>query len=226
MTLEKGVGQVAASGFYEVDAGGLKIRSEGDAARFQVGLRGRVEVTSLSGSARVATATGALLAAIPAGRSAGFAMQAQAAAPVMHSGCLLFKDGRFILQDDRTQEVIELSGRDLAANTGNRVSITGTSAAGKPTVTLATSLVNVASLTTTSQGGCLSVASALDARTEVPATAAKGGGAQPAATQPGTGTVGGGGLSTGAKVAIAAVVAGGGAGAAIALAGKKGSTSP
>src|SRR5689334_16718451 len=50
----------------------------------------------------------------------GVAFQA-AQGQAVHTGCIVYKDGRFLLQDQTTQEVIELSGPDLAANVGNRV---------------------------------------------------------------------------------------------------------
>jgi hypothetical protein len=141
---------------------------------------------------------------------------------VTRTGCLLFKDNHYIMQDENTQEVVELSGgQNLSAQLGNRVEITGTASSAKPAVSIATLIVNVAAMTPKSTGGCLSVAASLNAQTET--TAAPANTAQPAAEAP---KGGGGGMSTGAKVAIIVVVAGGGAGAAIALAGKKSSTSP
>jgi hypothetical protein len=80
-------------------------------------------------------------------------------------------------------------------------------------------VVGVAGMTPKSTGGCLSVANNLGAQTEAPNAPAETA-AQTAKT--------GGGMSTGAKVAIIVAIAGGGAGAAIAVASssKKSSTSP
>jgi hypothetical protein len=220
VVVEKGIGQVSATDTFEVNASNLRIHSTG---RLRVNVGQNVEVASLIGSARVSSASGKLLAAIPAGRSMSFAPQA-ANGTVTRAGCLLFKDNHFIMQDENTQEVVEVTGQNFSAQVGNRVEITGTASSDKPNVTIATLLINVASLTEKSSGGCLSVASTLNAQTEVPAssTSSPAGPAQPAATE----APKGGGLSTGAKVAIIVAIAGGGAGAAIALAGKKGSTSP
>jgi hypothetical protein len=140
---------------------------------------------------------------------------------------MVFKDGRFLLQDQTTQEVIELSGPNLAANVGNRVEARGapSSTAG---VAPATSAMSVASLALVAQGGCLSVAATLDAKTEVPppavspTKAAGPGAASTSSKGPAART----GMSAGAKIAIVAAVAGGGAGAALALGGGKKSTSP
>jgi hypothetical protein len=115
LTLTKGTGQVSATEDYQVSAGGLAIRSAAGASRVRVAwlAGGTVEVTALSGAARVANRTGLVLASIPPGHRMDFAMQA-ASGIVTRNGCLLSKDGRFLLQDQNTQEVLEIRGNDLA----------------------------------------------------------------------------------------------------------------
>ena len=120
---------------------------------------------ALAGAARVTNGAGLLLASIPAGRGMSFSQQAGATGSVTRTGCLLYKDGHYILQDENTQEVVELNARDamlsdLKNNTGNRVEVSGTAGATKPAVSIATLLVNVAAITVKSQGGCLSAAAA------------------------------------------------------------------
>jgi hypothetical protein len=152
------------------------------------------------------------------------AMQA-AQGQTVHVGCMVYKDGRFLLQDQTTQEVIELSGPDLAANVGNRVEARGAASSAKPGVVPATSVMNIASIALQAQGGCLSVAASLNARTDVPAgggpNPAEAKGPAPASQEP----VAHKGMSTGAKIAIVGAIAGGGAGAALAIGGGKKSTS-
>lgn len=228
LTLTKGTGQVSATKDYQVSTGDLAIRSARGESRIRVAwlAGGAVEVTALSGAARVASRTGLVLASIPAGRRMDFAMQAGAGV-VTRTGCLLSKDGRFLLQDQNTQEILEIRGNDLAAQIGNRVAITGTVSAIRPALAIASGMLNATTVTLQQTGGCLSAAAALDAQTEVTNAAAIPTPNQPAAA-PAKAPVSTpkAGMSTGAKVAIVAVVAGGGAGAAIALAGKKKSTSP
>lgn len=235
VALERGIGQMAAPASYELDAAGLRIRAASDApnekARLRVTMGDRVEVMALAGSARVTNGAGLLLASIPAGRGMSFSQQAGATGSVTRTGCLLYKDGHYILQDENTQEVVELNARDavlgdLKKNAGNRIEATGTAGATKPAVSIATLLLNVAALTVKSQGGCLSAAAALNAQTEAPA-----GGAP--STTPASGQApsvssggGGGGMSTGTKILIVGAVAGGAAGAAFAFIGHKSSTSP
>jgi hypothetical protein len=221
VVMEKGVGQISAPESFEVNAANLRIHTTG---RLRVSVNTGVLVASLAGSAQVSSASGLLLAAIPAGRSMNFSPQA-ANGTVTRTGCLLYKNNHYILQDENTQEVAELSGgQGLNAQLGNRVEITGTAASAKPAVSVATLVLNVATVTPKSTGGCLSVASALGAQTEATPTPAAANTPAEAAAQ--TTKSGGGGLSTGAKIAIIVVAAGGGAGAAIALASKKSSTSP
>ena len=231
LTLTKGTGQVSATEDYQVSAGGLAIRSASGASRVRVAwlAGGTVEVTALSGAARVANRTGLVLASIPAGRHMNFAMQA-AAGVITRTGCLLYKDGRFLLQDQNTQEVLEIRGDNLAMQVGNRVTVSGTASALRPALTAASSIVNASTVTLQETGGCLSVAAALDAQTEVTNTTAAAVPNQPAVapakTPAPTPPASKGGMSTGAKVALIALIGGGGAGAAIALAGGKKSTSP
>lgn len=218
VVMEKGVGQISAPESFEVNAANLRIHTGG---RLRVDVTEGVRVASLAGSAQVSSATGILLAAIPAGRAMSFSPQA-ANGTVTRTGCLMFKENHYIVQDENTQEVVEVAGQNFAAQIGNRVEITGAASSAKPAVSIATLLVNVASMTAKSNGGCLSAASTLNAQTEVPSSP----GTSPAAHPAETAKTSGGGLSTGAKVAIIVGIAGGGAGAAIALAGKKSSTSP
>jgi hypothetical protein len=228
LMLWKGIGQVSAPESYEIEAGGLAIRSAGGTGRLRVGWSagGEIEVSALSGSARVAKAgTGVVLASIPAGRRMNFAMQAGAAGTVTRTGCLLYKDGHFLMQDQNTQEVVELLGQNLAANLGNRVTVTGTASSARPGLNIATSVLNATNVVAQQQGGCLSVAAALDAQTTVANPPGPNAPPTPGTPQPPLPRAGGGGMSTGAKVAIVGAVVGGGVGAALALSGGKSSTS-
>jgi hypothetical protein len=228
LALERGVGQIAGAKSYELDTAGLKIHAADDTARFRVTTGSVVEISAFAGSARVTNGAGLLLASIPAGRSMSFALNASGQAgtgTLTRTGCLLFKDGHFIIQDENTQEVVELNATGLAASAGNRVEVTGTAAATKPAVSIATSVLNVTKVTVKSQGGCLSTAASLNAQTEAPANGAT----SASTTTPKVSSApssGGGGMSTGAKIGIIGAIAGGAAGAAIALSGKKSSTSP
>ncbi|MGH9647756.1 MAG: hypothetical protein ACRD4E_13175 [Bryobacteraceae bacterium] len=153
----------------------------------------------------------------------GISMQA-AQGQLVHDGCMVYKNGHFLVQDQTTQEVVEVSGTGLAANVGNRVEVRG-SGSSTPGAAPATSAMNVSSVALVTQGGCLSVAAALDAKAEAPANS--GNAAKAAATGAAAGAAAGAatGLSTGAIVGIVAGVGGGGAAAAFAVAHGKSSTS-
>lgn len=219
--LEKGSAQVGSRDGYVVEAMGLKIA--GDAgSRMRVGFTkdSRVEVASLFGTTNVRGENGVLLAAIPTG--SGFTFAFQGGGPTaMRTGCLVYKNDHFLLQDDNTSEVLELSGTGLNANVGNHVEVTGSIGNTRPVVTPATVVMNVTNVTLKTAGGCLTVAGAMGASATPPAAA-------PAPVAgPVAPTVAKGGLSTGAKIGIAVAAIGGGAGAAIAASsGKKSSTSP
>ncbi|MEQ1947143.1 MAG: hypothetical protein ABL995_08130 [Bryobacteraceae bacterium] len=245
LQLWKGVGQIAAPEsfepeWFEVDAAGFAIRSTGNAGRVRVGLvDGKVDVTMLAGVAKVVNVgTGETLASLAAGQRRTFALQV-GGGTVTRTGCLVFKENRYLIQDQDTQEVNEITGNNLAANVGNRVAATGSILGNaRPGVAPATAVLNASSIVLQQQGGCLSAAAALNAQTtpgtqaaapqQAAARSAQPTPSTPAASKPAApaATASKGGLSTGAKVGIGVAVVGGGAGAAIALSGGKKSTSP
>src|SRR5579862_4465862 len=100
------------------------------------------------------------------------AVFAQTPGTAIRSGCIVYRDARFLLQDQKTQEVIELNGSGLAANVGNRVEISGTVSNAKPAVSIATTVLTVTSVAPKAFGGCLTVAVSLGAKADVPETAA------------------------------------------------------
>jgi hypothetical protein len=223
LDLERGTGQITSTSAYQVNSGSIRV--QGSRYRVNVQSGDRLEVAALSGNARVLGSRGDLLAAVPAGRNMSFAMQ-QA---ITRSGCLVYKNPGYLLQVDDPSEVLQLIGGALAANVGNRVEVTGTPSTTAASIRPAGSVLNVNTVTLRSTGGCLTTAAALDAQTSVPAATASTpttAAANPSAAASKAPTVAKTGMSTGAKVAIVGVVAGGGAGAALALGGKKSSTSP
>jgi len=235
MILFKGAGQVSASSAYEVDAGSFRVRPAGTDARVNLAYApdGAIVVSALRGEARVILSGGTLLGSLTAGQKRSFALQNAAGRAVVHKGCLVSKDGRYEIQDQDTEEVVEVTGPANVLNpaVGNRVTATGAASDARPSITPATSVMNATTVSVDSRGGCLAVAGNLNASTEpaqagaVPVTPVAAPPAAPPGSTPPAGG-GGGGLSTGAKIGIATAVVGGGAGAAIALAGHKSSTSP
>jgi hypothetical protein len=149
----------------------------------------------------------------------GVSMQA-AQGQTVHAGCMVYKDGHFLVQDLTTQEVIEVTGTGLAANVGNRVEVRG-AASSTPGAAPATSAMNVASVALVAQGGCLSVATRLDAKTEAPASASiPTASAKPLPTTPDQTPAVHTGMSAAAKIGIVAAIGGGGGAVAVILATK------
>ncbi len=222
LDLEKGSGVVNSTGAFRVNAGTMAV----EGARYRVDRQEtRLQVAALTGNARVLGEHGSILAAVAAGGSRSFAMQQT----VTRTGCLVYKGNGYLFQVDNSPDVFQLIGGPLAENVGNHIMVTGSLGTIAPTVSPASLILNVTSLLLRSTGGCLSAAAALNAQTSVqPAT----GGAPETVSGPAASpakvpvSVAKTGMSTGAKVGIVAAVAGGGAGAALALGGKKSSTSP
>jgi hypothetical protein len=188
LELWKGVGQASTPESFKIDAAAFAIRSSGNTGRVRVGLvDGKVDVTTIAGLANVInTANGETVASIAAGQRRSFAMQV-GGGTVSHSGCLLYKDNHYILQDQSTQEVFEIKGNGLGSNMSNQVAITGTVVAGaRSAVAPANSIINASSVVLQQQGGCLSVAAALGAYAEV--ATAPGGETSPATPAPGAKT--------------------------------------
>ena len=138
---------------------------------------------------------------------------AGAAAPSSFLGCLLRKEGKFILYDQTTRIVVELRGTGFEREWGNRVQVNGT------TDTTATSdvgaqVVDVTSITRFAEGGCSPVAKVISA--ELPA-----GASQQPSTVPAKPAPQGGGMSAGTTVAVVTAL-GAGAGVGAYFATKKG----
>ncbi|MEI9814413.1 MAG: hypothetical protein WDO18_18010 [Acidobacteriota bacterium] len=211
LELEHGSGQVTSASSFALTAGELRV----EGARYRVQTDARMEVAALSGAARVLNTRGSLIATVPAGRNMSFAMQQSAT----REGCLVYKGTGYILQSDDPMEVVQLSGTNLIANVGNRVIVSGPMQPTGATITPATSTMNVTVITTRARGGCLTVAAALGAQTQVSGTPAPAATPTPTANTPTTPatpkpapgpTVAKSGMSTGAKVAIIGGIAGGG----------------
>ncbi len=209
LELEAGGGEVR--GRYPVYARRLKIEPESGDAKLRILLTGgrAVQVAALTGSLRVFNAAGVRIANMPAGAALQFETQTEELAPPSNFvGCVLKKNGVFVLYDRTTRLLVELRGDfDFAAHWGDQVQIAGTTDTSAESK-VASQVVDVSTLTPIAKGGCSSVAETLGA--EVPARPEA-----PAAPKPQPKPSGG--MSAGTKVAIIGVIAGGAAGAAIAV---------
>jgi hypothetical protein len=198
IVLERGLSQLQAAVDTPLEARTLKIysASAGSVAQLRLGDSNKVHVAAVKGSLRVTNASGVLVANLAAPAALAFDTQAGPAASARISGCLLTKDGKFIVADRTTRVTMEVYGAGLEKQVGNQVELTGTADAETPSVAGASQRINVTAIKLIAKGGCASVAKKLGA-----GAAAAGAGGVAAA-----GTVAAG-LSTVATVAIVGGVA-------------------
>jgi len=185
LVLEKGIGELSSVN-YRIEADTLRVSADtaGSIARVEMSGPNRVVVAAREGAVRVTNGSGVLVAMLTEGREMAFEPQAGAAdAPTHISGCVLRKDGKYIVVDQTTNVTMQLEGPAVAAELGNQVEVTGAAASTAPGVAGASQVIQVTSIKRVAKGGCASVAK-------------KAGAAAAAA-----------GLSTGAIVAIVGGVA-------------------
>ncbi len=191
LLLEKGEGQLDASGDYTVQARSLRILADGARSSGRIAMAGvnKVQVAALSGALRVTNSEGILVARVMPGKAMEFEPQAAGAAvPSRLSGCLEKKEGKYLLTDETANVIVELEGSRLQAQAGNRVEIVGTLDPTATPVSGASQLIKVTEVKRVAKGCSATAKSAA-------AGAAAGSGAAVA------------GLAVGAKVAIVAGVA-------------------
>src|ERR1019366_4205649 len=185
LVLEQGLGEMESAGGFEVEARSLHIvAAPGSLARVKVENGRNVLVSAVRGALRVTNAGGVLVARMETGNSMVFEPQATGAtAPTRATGCLLEKDGKFLLAERTTNVVLELQGSDLDKQLGNQVEISGKAETASPRTAGAGQLVRVAGIKLVRKGGCTAIAKKLGA-------AAAAGGATAAAAGTGAGAAG------------------------------------
>jgi hypothetical protein len=212
LVLESGSGQLESAPGFEVESRTLKISAAepGTVARIRLDGAPRVVVAALRGSVRVTNSAGLLVASVEAGKSLDFEPQAAgASAPTRAAGCLLSKDGKFVVVEQTANVMLEVEGTGLNAELGNRVEISGIADVAAPSVPGASQVVKVAGLKRVAKGGCSAVARKAGAAVSVAAgggvAGAAGAGAAGAATAAGVGM---GTIAVIGGVATAATVGG------------------
>lgn len=171
--LERGAGQLQGAAPYLLEARTLRITvpSAAGIARVQLDEGGAVLVSAVNGPVRVSNSTGVLVANLAAGRSLRFQPQAAASDAFEATGCLLKKQGRFIIVDQTTSQVFELRSGELNAELGNRVTVKGVSLSAAQPVAGAAQAISVRSVTQVAPGGCLATAASVGADPPPGATA-------------------------------------------------------
>ena len=175
IALEQGIGEIGTTRSLALDARSLRIVTEGAGAAARVKLDGQdnVVVGAIRGSVKVINSNGILIASIKPGTTLSFLPKAAAADTTELNGCLVWKEGKYIVVDSNGQATI-VDGAGLAALSGNPVHVTG-SATGKATDALPT--VRLATIAKTGDRGCLAAATSQNAQLTPPADA-------PAPTKP------------------------------------------
>lgn len=202
IVLEEGTSQ--AKGFAVV-AQGMRISPDTSALiRVATAAPKTVSVTAVSGNASVFNRHGLLIADMRPGRSLAFTDQdTGAGAPTQITGCIERISGtsNFVIRDETTNVVYQVSGPDVEANVGKTVQVTGTPDTSATVIEGASQLIRVSALTPLNRRGC---------KSDIPAAAAAvaGGGAAAAA---GAGAAAGGGGAAGISGVTVAIIAGVGA---------------
>ena len=198
LMLEKGLGELAAK-HYQIEAQSLRIAAGESKSLARVRIEGskNVMVSAVNGPVRVYNEIGLLVASVRPGTALTFQPQAASPTASERSGCLLRSkedSSKFVLVDQIANVTVEVRGEGLAEQAGNVVKITGTAFRSAVPVEGASQVIQVASIELITKGGCIIT-------TNAPA-------AGPAVKT--------GGISNGAKIAIAVVAVGGAAGGIVA----------
>lgn len=194
MELRAGGGVIANAGSYPVGAIGFRVQPR-SGARTQLYLQnGRLQVGSSGGEVRVSNREGILLARVMPGRPLALSPAASNDRTSTMTGALRQESGRWMVRDEVTNVEAELRGSNPAQFAGQRVEVTGTASAASGREG---QVIEVARLVPAGQGGA--------ARP----TTGQSGSSRPGSSAPQRTGGQGGGMSSGAKVALIAAVAGG-----------------
>lgn len=202
MELRSGGGVIADAGAYAVGALDFNVRPDAG-ARTQIYLyNGQLQVGALGGEVQVSNRDGLLLARVLPGKPLALSPAAANDRTSTMTGTLRQDAGRWIVRDEITNVEAELRGSTLAPLAGRRVEVTGQASAASGR---SDQVIEVARLVPAGQGGA--------ARP----TTGQSGSSKPGSSAPRSRGGQGGGMSSGAKVALIVAVAGG-AGAGVVFA--------
>jgi hypothetical protein len=155
LVLQQGETELAASSSFQLEADGLHVTPNQPSSRGVVSLKAgnTVEVAALSGSFGVTDDHGVLLAHVPSGHVAFFAMQ-EGEGPTEYSGVgtISYSSGHYYLTDS-AGEKYELTCKDYKRYVGKQVTLTGTVQAAVTATQDATSVVCGKSVAANINGG-------------------------------------------------------------------------
>jgi hypothetical protein len=145
LVLQQGKSELASSSSFQLEANGLRVAPNSPDSRGVVSLNtgNTVEVAALNGSFGVTNAHGILLASVPAGHTALFAMQAaggESSTAYSSVGTISFSNGHYFLTDSEGYK-FELTCRSFNRYVGKLVTLSGTVQTAAAPVQDATSVV-------------------------------------------------------------------------------------
>jgi hypothetical protein len=214
LLLDRGGSRIEkATGFakgFRVEARGLTIQPDNNASTGRIVLAGasRVEVAVLTGSFRVLSPRGLLVARIATGRALVLEPQ-PAPGPARLTGRLVSRNGHYLLTDETTNVTVEVAGSPLTKPAltkalGQRVEVTGTADPAGTPVSDAAQLIEVAQVTAPPTGT---------------APAGSGGGTAPAGAGGGAAGGAGGRAASASAVSVTMIAVIGGVAAAAVVGG-------
>jgi hypothetical protein len=205
LVLQKGISEIRNAGSFGVEASTLRIVAEdkGSVGRVEIMDVNKIQVAALRGNFRVTNASGIMIAALSAGRALEFETKgAGASAPSTLTGCLVKRDGHYLLTDDTTGVMVELKGASLDKYDGHKIEVTGGNVPSAVPVESASQVIQVSNVKDISKR--CSVAAGVAAA----GGAAAGAGAAAGGAAAGGAAAGGAATAAGAAIATKAVVAG------------------
>jgi hypothetical protein len=129
LVLQQGESMLAASSSFQLEANGLHVTPNRPNSLGVVSLRAgnTVEVAALNGSFGVTNDHGILLASVPAGHAALFAMQAGGENPTAYSsvGTVSYSNGHYFLTDSAAEK-FEITCKSFKRYIGKLVTLSGT----------------------------------------------------------------------------------------------------
>jgi len=206
LVLQKGIGEIRDASGFGVEASTLRIVAEekGAVGRVEIMDANKIQVAALRGNFRVTNANGIMIAALAAGRALEFETKgAGASAPSTLTGCLVKRDGHYILTDDTTGVTVELKGGALDKYEGHKIEVTGGNVPSAIPVESASQVIQISNVKDISRRCSIAAGAAAAGGAAAGAGAATAAGGAAAG-----GAAGGAATAAGAAVATKAVIAG------------------
>ena len=180
LLLEKGLGEVQASSSYQIEARTLRISPSHPKSIARVLIDGerKVRVEAVEGPVKVFNHSGILVARVNPGLALSFEPQAAQEDSFQVEGCLLMKQGKPVLLDQTTNQMLELRGADVSQHVCNRVRVAGSAIRGATPMPGAAQVIQIRAVERTATAGCLAAATQVQAdpcqvRAPVPVPAAR-----------------------------------------------------